>query len=67
MTLGALDAGRAGGTVSARDLAKLWQVRAQDAERTVNVTTQRHPQNLNTTVTRQRDTNDRIGTLAIGT
>ncbi|EJK65892.1 hypothetical protein THAOC_13210, partial [Thalassiosira oceanica] len=59
-TLGALDAGRAGGTVSAEDLSKLWQVRVQDAERTVNSTTQRHPQNYNTTITRQRDTNDRM-------
>ena len=59
-TLGALDASRAGGTVSARDLSKLWRVKVQDAERTVNSTTQRHPQNLNTTVTRQRDTNDRM-------
>ena len=60
VTLGALDAGKAGGTVSAQDLSKLWQVKIQDAERTVAATTQRHPQNLNTTITRQLNTNDRM-------
>jgi len=58
-TLGALDAGRRR-TVSARDLSKLWQVEVTDAERNVNVTTQRRPQILATTVKRQLDTNDRM-------
>ena len=56
-TFASLRAGNSRG-ISAESLAKVWRINQQDAERTLNSTTQRHQQNLNTTLSRQFGTND---------
>ena len=45
--------------ITAEELSKIWMVSPQDAEQTIRQTTQRHPQNLNTILSRQFGTNDR--------
>ena len=45
--------------ISAEQLFKIWMISQSDAERTIQQTTQRHPQNLNTTLSHQFGTNDR--------
>lgn len=58
--LSSLEAGKASGRASGKDLSNLWQIKIQDAERTVRATTQLHPQNTRTSLTRQLSTNDRM-------
>ena len=57
--LSAVGAGNSRG-VTAAQLQKVWQIRPQDAERTIQQTTQLNNQSTNSTLSRQFGTNDRM-------